>query len=196
MTFGYDADIVHALSVAGSNTLRDHGKVLAHDLAMRRKRTGSVCLLSMQKSIVLTVLLLQEHRPLIYVAHSLGGLVIEQALLVCRGEAEAYFKSVLSSAFGIIFIGTPHAGSGKADLLKPLTKLAKVLRPSNDAIVGVLKPGSEMLANLQQEFHGMLEDHRRNHGKLIKIFCFYEELEVEGLGKVSSLFFSDGKRNL
>jgi hypothetical protein len=42
MTFGYDADIVHALTIAGSNTLRDHGKSFAHELAMRRKRTGAV----------------------------------------------------------------------------------------------------------------------------------------------------------
>jgi hypothetical protein len=70
--------------------------------------------------------------------------------------------------------------------MKPLASLAKVLRASNTEIVGVLKPGSEMLANLQQEFHGMLEDRRRNDNNLIEIFCFYEELEVEGVGKVST----------
>ncbi|KAJ5391974.1 hypothetical protein N7509_007464 [Penicillium cosmopolitanum] len=170
MTFGYDADIVHALAIAGSNTLRDHGKSFAHELAMRRKRTGA------------------------------GGLVIEQALLVCRGEAHSYFKSILSSTFGILFLGTPHAGSGKADLMKPLASLAKVLRASNSAIVGVLKPGSEMLANLQQEFHGMLEDRRRNDNNLIEIFCFYEELEVEGIGKIvpnySAILNNYGNRSI
>jgi hypothetical protein len=42
ITFGYDADIVRGLSVAGNGTLRDHGKALAEDLAMRRKKTGTV----------------------------------------------------------------------------------------------------------------------------------------------------------
>ena len=39
LTFGYDADIVHSLRMAGSNTLRDNGKSLAHDLALRRMRS-------------------------------------------------------------------------------------------------------------------------------------------------------------
>lgn len=41
-----------------------------------------------------------------------------------------------------------------------------------------------MLANLQQGFHTMLEDYRRNHDKTIEMFCFYEELAVTGIGKV------------
>lgn len=57
-------------------------------------------------------------------------------------------------------------------------------RNANRETVKVLTPGSEMLATLQQEFHTMLEDCRRNHGKTIEMFCFYEELEVNGVGKV------------
>lgn len=60
MTFGYDADVVGIVKTAGSNTLRDHGKSLANDLGMRRARSNSIM------------------RPLIFVAHSLGGLVVEQ----------------------------------------------------------------------------------------------------------------------
>lgn len=42
LTFGYDADIVGALKPAGSNTLRDHGKSLANDIALRRMRSRTV----------------------------------------------------------------------------------------------------------------------------------------------------------
>ncbi|KAJ5835667.1 hypothetical protein N7447_001693 [Penicillium robsamsonii] len=168
ITFGYDGDIVGALKVAGSNTLRDHGKTLAHELAVSRKRSRS------------------NHRPLIFVAHSLGGLVTEQALLVCRGSAQQYYKDVLDSTAAIAFMGTPHLGSNKAAWALPLTRLANVLRTANKEIVQALAPGSEMLANLQQEFHSMLEDYRQNYNKTIEMFCFYEELEVTGVGKIVS----------
>jgi hypothetical protein len=41
-TFGYDANIVSTLNTAGSNTVRDHGKSLASDLALWRMRSRSV----------------------------------------------------------------------------------------------------------------------------------------------------------
>jgi hypothetical protein len=42
LTFGYDADVIGLLNIAGSNTIRDHGKSLAQDLAMLRLRSQSV----------------------------------------------------------------------------------------------------------------------------------------------------------
>ena len=42
MIFGYDADIVGMLKTAGSNTLRDHGKSLASDIATYRKLDNAV----------------------------------------------------------------------------------------------------------------------------------------------------------
>lgn len=108
----------------------------------------------------------------------------EQALLISRGTAQQYYKDVLDSTVAIAFLGTPHLGSNKAAWVLPLTRLANVLRKANGEIVKVLTPGSEMLAALQQEFHTMLEDYRRNHNKTIEMFCFYEELEVNGVGKV------------
>ncbi|KAJ5863192.1 hypothetical protein N7455_007260 [Penicillium solitum] len=181
MTFGYDADIIGTLRVAGVAK--------------------------------------ENRRPLIFVAHSLGGLVTEQALLISRGSAQKYYKDVFESTAAIAFIGTPHLGSDKAAWALPLTRLANVLREANREMlkaftpgsemfaamqqefntmmedhrrnanretVKVLTPGSEMLATLQQEFHTMLEDCRRNHGKTIEMFCFYEELEVNGVGKIVS----------
>ncbi|KAJ9656084.1 hypothetical protein H2201_008656 [Coniosporium apollinis] len=112
LTFGYDADIVGALNTAGSDTLRDHGKSLANDVALRRMRSRT-------------------------------------ALLVARGAAQQHLKDVLESTAAIAFMGTPHIGSAKADWATPLTRLSNILRKTNSEIVRMLKPGSEMLANLQ-----------------------------------------------
>jgi pimeloyl-ACP methyl ester carboxylesterase len=61
-TWGYDADVIRfSFTAAGSNTLLDHGKNLATDLGSERRRTST-----------------PARRPIIFVAHSLGGLVVEQ----------------------------------------------------------------------------------------------------------------------
>lgn len=60
----------------------------------------------------------QTHGPLIWVAHSLGGLLIKTALTISSTETEAdsgnkadTTNSITSRTRGIIFMGTPHAGS-------------------------------------------------------------------------------------
>ena len=85
-----------------------------------------------------------------------------------------------------MFMGTPHLGSNLANWGTPISKLSKLLRKSKSEIVGVLQPGSEMLAAVQQEFHTMLEDRSRNDSKYIKIFCFYEEVAYLVLGEVQN----------
>lgn len=56
---------------------------------------------------------------------------------------------------------------------------------TNKKIVRVLEPGSEVLANIQQEFHTMIRDRVQNIQKDVQIFCFYEEKPFRGIGKVS-----------
>lgn len=109
-----------------------------------------------------------------------------KSLLISRGAAQQHFKDLLNSTVAIAFMGTPHMGANKANWASPITRLSNMLRKTNEEIVQVLKPGSEMLANLQQEFHTMLDDRSRNEGRFIDIFCFYEEIAVIGIGEVSS----------
>lgn len=56
---------------------------------------------------------------------------------------------------------------------------------TNKKIVRVLDPGSEVLANIQQEFHTMIRDRVQHIQKDVQIFCFYEEKQFRGIGKVS-----------
>lgn len=82
-------------------------------------------------------------------------------------------------------MGTPHAGSDLANWAKILTGLSSVLKRTNKEIVNVLRPGSEVLANLQQEFHTMLQARQlKSQTTPPKIFCFFEELPVSGTGEV------------
>jgi protein SERAC1 len=92
----------------------------------------------------------------------------------------------MESTIGIIFMGTPHAGADLAKWASVLANLAKVAKATNQDIVEVLKPGSQVLAGLEQEFHRILEKRRQDGKPQLKIFCIYEELPVNGIGMVCS----------
>jgi hypothetical protein len=93
----------------------------------------------------------------------------------------------MESTIGIIFMGTPHAGANLAKWAAVLANLAKIAKSTNQDIVEALKPGSQVLAGLEQEFHRMLEKRRRDGNPALKVFCMYEELPVTGIGMVSLL---------
>jgi protein SERAC1 len=109
----------------------------------------------------------------------------QKALLISSGSPEPYYQNIMESTIGIIFMGTPHAGADLAAWASILTNLTKIAKHANQDIVEVLKPGSQILAGLQQEFHRLLERRKQDGKPQLKIFCIYEELPVTGIGMVS-----------
>jgi hypothetical protein len=89
ITFGYDADVVRFWTIASSNRLDNHGKSLAYALLDQRGQVGQ--------------------RPIIFVAHGLGGLVCEEALNLSDKRQD--LRLILINTLGIIFLGAPHGGS-------------------------------------------------------------------------------------
>jgi hypothetical protein len=49
--------------------------------------------------------------PIIFVCHSLGGLVVKNALVGARKSDNEDIQEVFRATTGIIFLGTPHDGS-------------------------------------------------------------------------------------
>ncbi|KAH6668689.1 hypothetical protein B0J14DRAFT_546785 [Halenospora varia] len=158
MTFGYDADVVALWGMAGSNRLRDHGKALTYAVADQTS----------------------PKTPVIFIAHSLGGLVVEQALLLSWRSNETALNALFSATAGVIFMGTPHSGSTLAYWGRTIAKYLNVFRRTNRDILGVLEPRSEVLAAVEQDFQQML----LNPDIKINVFCFYEELAMTGIGKI------------
>ena len=96
-------------------------------------------------------------QPLIFVCHSLGGLIVKQALLdlheqrARRPEADA----LLAQVCGVVFVATPHSGSRSATWLERLRVLAW---PT--AIASQLVANDPVLRKLNVSYRGFADDHR------------------------------------
>ena len=120
---------------------------------------------------------LQEDRKIVFVAHSLGGLVTQDCLNLSRTNAEKHLQQISSCTIGIVFLGTPHHGADTAAWAKFGATIAKTIKHVNTDIVSVLKQGSEMLARVQDGFHNLLRL-RRGENLEIDVTCFFEELPL------------------
>ncbi|KAL7272923.1 hypothetical protein RUND412_004244 [Rhizina undulata] len=163
--FGYDADVANFWNPASQNTVNDHANALVNGLGMLREKDKT------------------SDRPLIFVVHSLGGLVIQDALLVSRDSVEGYRQKVVKATRAVIFLGTPHCGSTMASWAEFAANIIGVLKPANKKIIAVLNPGSDALAGIQDRFHTMLRRSKDEESFNITLVCFYEELYVAGIGK-------------
>ncbi|KAH0538139.1 hypothetical protein FGG08_005247 [Glutinoglossum americanum] len=166
MAFGYDADVAKFLRPVSQSNLRDHASTLLGDLA--DKRIGAESPLSNQRKIV-------------FMVHSLGGLVLKKALCMSESSVEPDLKQADSCTIAVAFLGTPHRGSGLAPFAKVVASILKIGgKRVNKGILGVLERDSEVLADVEGSFGIWLR--KKSNG--FNITCFYEELELPGVGLV------------
>lgn len=166
LTYGYDAYFVRR-SVASRNRVIDHATNLLHDLTADRASCNA------------------SSRPIIFIAHSLGGLVCKKALLLSRETPEYHLRSIFESTKGIIFMGTPHKGSWMADWAKiPATALG-FIKSSNKSLFAILGTESQLLESIQIEFLATVRELREG-GRSFEVTSFFEELPLAMAGKVVS----------
>ena len=165
LTFGYDANVVGMRTPASQNSLDDHARGLVGDLTRLRERSGT------------------QIRNILFVAHSLGGLVVEAALAISKYAPDKHLQNIEEYTRGIVFMGTPHYGSSLADWGTFGTKMLRILKANSD-IVDVLRNRSKVLAIVQTTFQSILRT-REVQGKdrMIAITCFTEEQPM-GIGMV------------
>jgi hypothetical protein len=58
------------------------------------------------------------NRPILFVAHSLGGLLVKQVLRTANTMNDTRWRSVSSQVKGILFLATPHSGAFLAAVLE------------------------------------------------------------------------------
>lgn len=166
LTYGYDAYVVRR-SGASVNGLISHAANLLNDLtADRASRRAS-------------------NRPLLFVAHSLGGLLCKETILLSRNHPESHLRGVFSCTKAIAFMGTPHGGSWIANWACMPASLLGVAKSTNKSLLEVLKTDDQFLESVQVRFLSMVRE-LREAGRCFEITCFFEELPLPVIGIVVS----------
>lgn len=159
ITWGYDASIANAFTYASEESLFGHAGTLLSDLA--RLRRGIT-------------------RPIIFICHSLGGLVVKEALITSDNykshRRHPTLGEIYGSTIGVVFMGTPHRGSSTESYGEIAANIAKLsFRQPNKQLLQTLKPDSQILEKQRDGFTTVSND--------IAIVCIREELPT-GVGMI------------
>ena len=126
-TWGHDSNI-DGFKSRSQNTINQHAGSLLSDIADQRE--------------------VAEHyrKPIIFVAHSLGGIIVKSALNRSSGEQGTRLKDIAPATSGICFLGTPHRGSKSASLGKIAyqTTVAATRRPNTKLLQGLERNSTEL----------------------------------------------------
>ncbi|KAG5800135.1 hypothetical protein H9Q69_000853 [Fusarium xylarioides] len=145
LSFGYNA---HRFGDVANTRIIHHANDLLRNLVLKR--------------------LDHPDRPLIFIAHSLGGLVVKRAILLCATNDD--WKAIKQATKSIIFMGTPHMGSEKAEDLVVVQKLASLMKLQTAVATNLtkeLRAFSNSVQDINMEF--TIDVHRS-----IKLLCCYE----------------------
>ena len=142
LVYGYDTDVASLVDGVSKNKIHIHAEQLVAELCANRR---------IQKA---------AERPLIFVAHSLGGLVVKRALIYSseiHSEKSEHLRSIFVSTYGLLFLGTPHGGSDIAEWDIRLESICKATLPagslsSQPQLVSAFRTSSETIQNIDRSF--------------------------------------------
>ncbi|KAI1817170.1 ankyrin repeat-containing domain protein [Poronia punctata] len=122
-----------------------------------------VCLQSVRKKC--------QRRPIVFIGHSMGGLVIAKAVTIADSRRDK-FPVMFEAIAAAVFFGTPFGGAPVASVAAMYAHVAeKVGQATSSKLLDLMKEGDEGLRELKNEF-------MRLAGKInpkIELLCFYEE---------------------
>lgn len=102
-------------------------------------------------------------KPIIFVAHSMGGLVVKKAYIL--GLHDETYKSMVNSISAVIFLSTPHRGS---NLAEALNRIVSATFQSSKSFISDLQKSSVIIEELNEQF--------RHLAPALSIWSFYETL--------------------
>ncbi|KAL8930646.1 MAG: hypothetical protein Q9208_000517 [Pyrenodesmia sp. 3 TL-2023] len=112
-------------------------------------------------------------RPIVFVCHSLGGLVVEQALIWAKLH-QSSFPDAYASVVGCVFLGVPFEGTKAQSKASPFASMAQVFGAAqNSDLLKSLKEDSTILRDLLYEFSSLATEAK------LRMFCFFEQHKTE-----------------
>lgn len=89
----------------------------------------------------------KKDTPVVWLAHSMGGLIVKQVLTDAAQSSNDIFKKLCNNTKAVLFFSTPHKGSSLANMPRAA---AAILWPSSD--VRQLQENSPELLELDKQF--------------------------------------------
>lgn len=117
-------------------------------------------------------------RPIIFIVHSMGGLLLKYMLE--KAKIDDDYEHILNQTKGAVFLAVPHEGAGGANFLKALSIVLRV-----NAIVKQLKKNASELDRLDGSFNKIVKQEN------LKCISFFETKEIR-IKKFYGLFGTKG----
>jgi hypothetical protein len=119
-------------------------------------------------------------RPLFFICHSIGGLVVKMALTQAGGRSSKY-RSILEYCYGVTFFATPHRGSSYlsiADFGMSIQQLLHLSVPLTPRLRAELKPDHTTLLKIDDDFKQLSSE--------FQVWSFHEteDSSLSRLGRV------------
>ncbi|KAL7916598.1 hypothetical protein GGI35DRAFT_46526 [Trichoderma velutinum] len=103
-------------------------------------------------------------KPIVFIAHSLGGLIVKQTLISLHKSKDEEDQKLLRAVYGIAFFGVPHDGMDISSFI-PMVQDG----PNRLLLESIGLFSSQILSNQHREFVKTLSTPGES-----KIICFYE----------------------
>ena len=164
LLFGYNANAAFKTSTAG---VREQAINLLNRIALKRDD--------------------DEDRPILFVAHSLGGIIVKQALIEAKLDDSC--GNIREATYGIAFFGTPHQGANDVKLGSIAASIVRsVSRNPQNTFLEALKKDSLFSDIVAENFRHQLEDYY--------VLSFVETRPTGNLGLVGLLTLCNGRPSL
>jgi len=116
-----------------------------------------------------------RHRPIIFIGHCFGGLVIQRAY-ECATSRKDLYPGISDSITGIAFLGTPHRGVVSSSSMQTQGQIyqaiARAEMPIHDNVLHTMAQDNDLLVRTVHEFTsriGMQGDSKP------ALYCFFEQ---------------------